>query len=67
MEWLGSIGGIRDILMQTFIFLFGGYAQYNGVLSTLNLFHIHQLDNGSHDSHDDGHNHGGSSVNPSSM
>ena len=29
MDWLGSIGGVRDVLMDLFIFFFGGYCSFN--------------------------------------
>ena len=32
MDWLGSIGGIRDILVEFLGFLFGNYIQFNAVI-----------------------------------
>ena len=37
MDWLGSIGGIEQILIDLLIFLFGGYAQFNAVICTYKL------------------------------
>ena len=34
MEWLGSVGGVEDILMDMFCFIFGGYCQYNSIIET---------------------------------
>ena len=34
MEWLGSVGGVEDILMDILIFFFGGYCQYNSIIET---------------------------------
>ena len=34
MDWLGSVGGVEDILMDMMIFAFGGYCQYNSVIET---------------------------------
>lgn len=34
MDWLGSIGGIRDILLEAIVIFFGGYIQFNATLQT---------------------------------
>ena len=34
MDWLGSIGGIRDILLEAIVIFFGGYIQFNAMLQT---------------------------------
>ena len=34
MDWLGSIGGIRDILLEAVVIFFGGYIQFNAILQT---------------------------------
>ena len=40
MDWLGSIGGIEEILNKLLVFLFGGFLQFNAVLSTFNALTI---------------------------
>ena len=40
MDWLGSIGGIEEILNKLLVFLFGGFLQFNAVLSTFNALRI---------------------------
>ena len=32
VDWLGAVGGIRDILFEFIAFLFGGYIQFNAVI-----------------------------------
>ena len=34
MDWLGSIGGVEEMLTAVIIFCFGGYAQFNATIST---------------------------------
>ena len=40
MNWLGAIGGIKGILMDLVIFLFGGYASFNAVLEAYNSLRV---------------------------
>ena len=44
MDWLGSIGGIEEILNKVCIFFFGGFLQFNAVISTLNALSVHEHD-----------------------
>ena len=41
IDWLGSIGGVEEILRKLLVFLFGGYLQFNAVISTFNALSIH--------------------------
>ena len=40
MDWLGDLGGIEGILADTFVLFFGGYLQFNAILSSLNSLNI---------------------------
>ena len=40
MDWLGSIGGVEEILTKLLIFLFGGFANFNGVISNLDTLDV---------------------------
>ena len=35
MGWLGAVGGVELLLLNIFSFFFGGYAQFNCVISSL--------------------------------
>lgn len=43
MNWLGSIGGIQQVLMDLFIFFFGGYAQFNAIVQTFGKFSVLEI------------------------
>ena len=48
MDWLGSIGGIRDILMEMLSAFFGGYCAFNATLQTFGKMSVLELkDDGS--------------------
>ena len=34
MEWLGSVGGVEQTLLDMLLVVFGGYCQYNSVIET---------------------------------
>ena len=40
LDWLGSIGGVEDLLIIISAFFFGGYLQFNAVLSTLDTLNV---------------------------
>ena len=40
LDWLGSIGGVEDLLVMIAAYFFGGYLQFNAVLSTLNSLRV---------------------------
>lgn len=46
MNWLGSIGGIQQIMIDVFIFFFGGYAQFNAILQTFGKFCVLEMKDG---------------------
>ena len=43
MDWLGSIGGIRDILMEMLSAFFGGYCAFNATLQTFGKMSVLEL------------------------
>ena len=40
MDWLGSLGGVGNILMKIINFFCGGYLQFNAVLCSLNALNV---------------------------
>lgn len=36
LDYLGSVGGVYDVLMVVLIYFYGGYATFNSVIETLN-------------------------------
>lgn len=41
-DWFGSIAGIEMMLVDTLIFWFGAYAEFNAVIATFNSFMIYK-------------------------
>ena len=39
MEFLGSIGGVSRILMQTVAFLIGGYSKFQASFATISMLY----------------------------
>ena len=45
MDWLGAIGGIEKILLRFFIMIYGGYANFNASIESINLLYDENLQN----------------------
>ena len=41
-DWLGSIGGIKTILLDLFIIFFGSFSQFNAVIATFNSYILYK-------------------------
>lgn len=46
MNWLGSIGGIKELLISFVCFIFGGFAEFNGFIQILNVLCVNQASDG---------------------
>lgn len=44
MDWLGSIGGIEQFLIDLLLFAVGGYCHFNSVIETVNFLNINHPD-----------------------
>ena len=49
MDFLGDVGGVADLLMQTSFFIFGGYLTFHSSIETMkalysNFGHYHNLE-----------------------